>query len=322
MISKAVLRRASLVSLVCAAFALWLTRAGGAIAEESQRPSNARLRIAITVDDLPSSVLLAPGYTSERLIDEMVRTLEAHGVRHATGFVIGERVDGDPTGRAALARWARAGFEFGNHSYSHRHLEQLGADDYFADVARMEPAMRVLERETHQSARYFRYPFLEEGRSTVERKQLTTALGQLGYTLARVSLDFNDWAWADPYARCLARNDTRALAVLSASYLEYASASLDWSVQAARQVLRRPIPHVLLLHANVVTAQNLDALLSEYERQGAQFVPLAEALSDSAYEADYEARGGNMLALASQSNGRPLPPAQVRPIGLLELVCP
>jgi hypothetical protein len=75
------------------------------------------------------------------------------------------------------------------------------------------------------------------------------------------------------------------------------------------------------LHANVATAHNLDALLTEYERSGVSFVPLAEALEDPAYTAEYDARISHVLTLSSLGSQRPLPPFQVRPLELLDLAC-
>jgi peptidoglycan-N-acetylglucosamine deacetylase len=278
------------------------------------------LRVAITIDDLPGSAEDS-GYDALRLVSQLIDALRAHRVGAATGFVVGERLASDAQGRAAVAAWVAAGFEVGNHTYSHPSLHRGDARAYIDDVLRMEPLMHALEQRSGQRARYFRYPFLEEGRSEVERRLLARLLRERGYTVARVSVDFSDWAWGDPYARCLRRGDPEALALLSRSYVDNALAYLAWSEASAQRVLRRPFVHVLLLHANLATAHNLDALLSAYERAGAQFVPLSEALADAAYTADYAAEGGHVLTLASQAAGRALPPRLLRPLDLLDLAC-
>ena len=278
------------------------------------------MKVAITIDDLPASTG-SSGYDSLRIVRLLIEALRAHRVTSATGFVIGERLETDLQGRAAVAAWIEAGFEIGNHTYSHPSLHQGDARAYVDDVLRMEPLMRALEQRSGQRTRYFRYPFLEEGRSDAERRMLGRLLREHGYTVARVSVDFSDWAWADPYARCLARGDAEALLLLSRSYLQNALAYLSWSQAGAQRVLRRPLVHVLLLHANVATAHNLEALLEAYERAGAEFVTLSEALSDGVYTVDYPAAGGHVLTLASATYGRSLPPGLVRPLDLLELAC-
>jgi peptidoglycan-N-acetylglucosamine deacetylase len=282
----------------------WLLARRGAVAEQTTRR---HVRVAITFDDLPSSTSLPPGYTSERLLSELVSSLQAHDVRNATGFLIGSRLEHDHHALAALAHWTNAGYELGNHSYSHHSPAELGSAGYQLDIVRVEPALRVLEAQTRQAARYFRYPYLLEGRDRDERKLFANTLTQLGYTLARVSMDFQDWRWADAYGRCMERGDEPSLAKLSASYLEQARAQFAWTLDATRAVIGRPVSHVLLLHANVATAQNLDALLTEYERLGAVFVPLTDALADPLYPAEYDGNKGTLLDLVAGTSGLPLP---------------
>lgn len=277
--------------------------------------------MAITIDDLPGAGSVQTGYGSLRLLTELVGTLRAHQVHDATGFVIGERLVTDPEARTALAVWIGAGYDLGNHSFAHPSLNEAGVSAYLADLARAEPLMAALRKESGQSSRYFRYPFLEEGRTEHERDQVAESLHARGYAIARVSLDFFDWAFADPYVRCLAHGDAAGLSLLSASYLTQAAAYLTWAVTSADRVLKRPLPQVLLLHANVVTAQNLDALLTQYERAGVVFIPLAEALADPAYGAHYDGDTSHVLMLSSQRAGRSLVPAPGRPDDLLTLVC-
>jgi hypothetical protein len=184
----------------------------------------------------------------------------------------------------------------------------------------MDALLRRVRPGYEAETRYFRYPFLEEG-SGEESRALFEAIGGLGYQVARVSLDFSDWAYGDPHARCLTRGDRRALSLLSESYLESARAQLAWASAAAASVAGRAVPQVLLLHANVATMDNLDALLTEYERAGASFITLEQALRDPIYQGDYEGSGGSVLTMAAFASGRALPPALVRPLPLLELVC-
>jgi peptidoglycan/xylan/chitin deacetylase (PgdA/CDA1 family) len=301
--SSKFLPRLILGLLAVAGVAGWLLTRSAAVADD---PLRTKVRIAITFDDLPGSHELPPGYDSERLVDELIDALKAHDVKNATGFVIGDRLAHDRSGKDALAAWADAGYEFGNHSFSHRSFAEIGSN-YFTDLASWEPTMRALERDAGQRHRYFRYPYLQEGRDASERSQLSNGLTQLGYTLARVSLDFRDWEWADAYNRCLAHNDVSELSPLSLSYLEAARANLSWTLASTDALLHRPLTHVLLLHANVATARNLDALLTMYEQQGAEFVTLAQALADPVYTAEYAGREGTILTLVSNQQGHALP---------------
>jgi len=45
----------------------------------------------------------------------------------------------------------------------------------------------------------------------------------------------------------------------------------------------RPIAHILLVHANEVTADNLTRLIEMYRSRGYMFITVEEALRDAAY---------------------------------------
>jgi peptidoglycan-N-acetylglucosamine deacetylase len=51
-----------------------------------------------------------------------------------------------------------------------------------------------------------------------------------------------------------------------------------------RRLVGRPVPHVLLLHAGAFDAHILDRLLAAYEKAGARWISLDEALADPAYQ--------------------------------------
>jgi peptidoglycan/xylan/chitin deacetylase (PgdA/CDA1 family) len=279
------------------------------------------VRLAVTVDDLPGGGPEVGELTHPLIVEQIVAVLRAHHVQRPTGFIVGSMLEGHPERQAALDSWVEAGFEVGNHTYSHRTIGDMGLQAYLDDITKNSTVVDALEKRSGQHGRYFRYPYLEEGRTEGERKALMHFLAVEHYTVARVSIDFGDWAWAAPHARCLERNDAQAIELLAQSYLANGSALLAWSVDVAHQVFGRSIPHVLLLHANMATAHNLDALLTAYESTGVRYISLAEALSDPIYTAAYTSSGGNVIGQASREIKRRHSPWIPRPLELLELAC-
>jgi peptidoglycan/xylan/chitin deacetylase (PgdA/CDA1 family) len=278
--------------------------------------------LAITVDDLPGGGPEVGEFTHVRIVQDIVATLQAHHVLHPTGFVVGAMLEDRPERQSALDAWVNAGFEVGNHTYTHSSIAEIGLEAYVEDIKRNRAIVDVLEERSGQRHHYFRYPYLEEGRTEQERRTLTRFLASEHYTVARVSLDFSDWAWAGAYARCMQRGDNKeALRLLQQSYLDNAMAYLVWSVAAGHSVVGHAVPQVLLLHANVATALNLDALLTAYENTGVRYVSLQDALADPIYTTSYEISGGTVFGQMSNLRGRPHPPYLVRPLPLLDLAC-
>jgi peptidoglycan/xylan/chitin deacetylase (PgdA/CDA1 family) len=311
---------------ICCVLALGMTRTTHRVtrAKAPAASHGARIksfRLAITVDDLPGGGPEIGEFTHPRIVADIIATLRAHHVKHAAGFVVGGMLEDHPERQAALEAWVQAGYEVGNHTYSHRSLAEIGLPAYLDDIWRDRAVTDPLEKATGQRQRYFRYPYLEEGRTEAERRAITQFLAAEHYKIARISIDFADWAFADAYGRCLQRQNRHALDLLGQSYLANAVASLRWSMEKAHEIVGHSIPSVLLLHANVATANYLDALLTRYESLGAQYIPLSEALSESVYTASYNSSGGDVLVQAGRELKRKWSVGPPRPLELLDLAC-
>ena len=290
-------------------------------APPAKAPPHPGIRLAVTVDDLPGTGPETGPFTYRSNVAGIIAALRAHGVQHATGFVIGSILEGRPERQAAIDAWIEAGFEVGNHTYTHPSLATSDIGAYLASIEANRPLIESLEKRTGQHAHYFRPPYLEEGATAGDRRALTEYLAAHRYTMARVSTDFGDWLYSQPYARCLARGDHHGLDLLRHRYVEDAAATLAWSAAAAQQLVGRPITQVLLVHATIATAQMLDAALTAFDRVGVHYASLDEALSYSVYHGQYDISGMNVLTQAGSRLRISLPPVPPRPTAWLDQVC-
>lgn len=280
----------------------------------------ASLRVAITVDDLPGSLGL-PGWPKSRVVQQIIATLQAHQVPAPVGFVNGIYGD-DADAEQALHSWLQAGFLVGNHSYSHVSANSQDAQVFAADVARNRTWL-AQRAAAPQHTSYFRFPYLERGNGPEQRALIRRALHEQGYVMASVSLDFADWAFTSATTRCLERDDPFALGQLAAGYRENARAALFWSSETALRVYGRTTPLVLLLHAGLPTALNLEGLLTDYEQQGVEWISLASALADPAYQEPLDEDRGDFDTITEQIRRQKLPLHGFVPRSqpLLELAC-
>lgn len=106
---------------------------------------------------------------------------------------------------------------------------------------------------------------------------------QLGYQNAHVTIDNSDYIIAAPYRAAVERGDTLAMRDYSRLMLRHDLDAVRHFRALSNRTLGRQVPHILLLHANEMTADNLDELLGALSAEGARFISLDEALSDSAY---------------------------------------
>ncbi len=246
--------------------------------------SAAPFEIAITVDDLPVHGPETPGVTRVEIAERMLAAFKKHRVPSVYGFVNGQKLEGHPELKAVLGAWRAAGYPLGNHSWSHPDPNKTPLDAYLADIERNEPLLDAYGPPAMWKV--FRYPFLFEGNTPERRAQTAAWLREHGYRKADVSIDFDDWAWDSPWARCAEKRDEIALGELRHSYLDAAVRILARYRELGRALAGREIAHVLLLHVGANDADQLDALLSSYEAAGARWVTLEQAQADPVYSQD------------------------------------
>ena len=270
--------------------------------------------VAITFDDLPlQGALQKQSYiTAQDATDTLRRIsqiLQAHHIAGVWGFASGQVLTQYPAMQAALDLWQQAGHHLGNHGFSHLDLAKVPAKTYIADMARNQ---RWLERiNPHNTHDYYRYPFLAYGETATKYQQVQRYLKSQGIKVAYVTMDFFDSEWTPAYYRCSQQQNKEALDWLSHSYLQQARHGITIARTLSQSLFGRDIDYVLLIHASPLQAQILDKLLTEYERAGARFIPLSQALHDPVYRIEpaiYRNRAYTLLNRIRLAEHRDNPP--------------
>ena len=237
--------------------------------------------VAFTWDDLPSHSALPPGDTRLGIAQAILGAMKAEGMPPAYGFVNGIRTSQEPGTEEVLAAWRAAGLPLGNHTWSHMNLNDHTAAEFEADLQRNEPLLQKYMGPADWH--WLRYPFLAEGRTPEQQAEVRAYLAAHGYRVAAVTVSFGDYAWNEPYARCVARHDRVEIAKLEASYLEAARETIAYTRSLSRSLYGRDIPYVLLMHVGALDARLLPRLLALYREQGFRFVTLEQAQADPFY---------------------------------------
>jgi peptidoglycan-N-acetylglucosamine deacetylase len=238
-------------------------------------------QIAFTWDDLPAHSALPQGETRVDIGHKLIAAMKAAHMPPVYGFVNGVAIEHEPASAPMLKDWRDAGFFLGNHTWSHMNLNTSSAADWEADLLKNEP---TLEKSAGNSDwHWLRYPFLAEGDTPDKRAETRKFLAAHGYRIAAVTMSFGDYMWNEPYARCVAKNDTAAIAQLESSYLDAASHDADFRRAMAKTLLGHDIPYVLLMHVGAFDARMLPRLLDLYRSKGFTFITLKEAENDPFY---------------------------------------
>ncbi len=251
-------------------------------------PALATRETAVTVDDLPLSTLSPTDGDAAVAVDVTAKLLASlrRAQVLAVGFVNEQRLHkpGEVEQRIRCLRmWVDAGFELGNHTFSHPHLHSVGLRRFEDDVIRGEPVTRALLAEHHRKLRYFRHPFLETGRDLDTRRRLERFLAARGYTIAPVTVDPFDWMFSAVYQDAKQHGDATLEERVAHAYLTHLDDAFAFAERLAQALLGRDVKQVLLLHANVLNADHLDEALKRIRARGYRFVTLDDALTDAAY---------------------------------------
>lgn len=242
--------------------------------------------IAVTIDDLPA-------VTTQRTLEarkDITKRLLGH-IRRANvpaiGFVNENKLyrNGKPAEEeiALLKMWLDAGLELGNHTYSHRSLNQIPIADYKADLLKGETITKELLKAKGREIRFFRHPYLQTGRTMEIKADLDAFLKENGYTIAPITFDNGDYIFARAYDNARDKNDKALMKRVGEAYVPYMEAKLAYWEQQSQKVFGRNMSHTLLLHANSINAEYFDDLAAMMKKRGYKFVSLEEALKDEAY---------------------------------------
>jgi peptidoglycan/xylan/chitin deacetylase (PgdA/CDA1 family) len=266
-------------------------------------------QIAFTWDDLPAHSALPQGETRVAIGHKLIAAMKAAHIPPVYGFVNGVAIEREPASAPMLKDWRDAGFFLGNHTWSHMNLNTSSLADWESDLLKNEP---VLEHDAGNTDwHWLRYPFLAEGDTPEKRADIRKFLAAHGYRIAAVTMSFGDYMWNEPYARCIAKNDTAAIAQLETSYLDAASTDADFRRVMAKTLYKHDIPYVLLMHVGAFDARMLPRLLDLYRSKGFSFITLKEAENDPFYASSIDPSlpdQPDSLEGAMHARSLPLPP--------------
>ena len=282
--------------------------------------------VAVTFDDLPAvSVakgdLRSLGVFTDRLLAQFKENqVPVVGfVNEGKLTVPGEGLEGQSARIALLGKWLTAGFELGNHTYSHRSLNTTPIEEFEADITRGEPATSALLGVMGMNLRYFRHPFLQVGLDLQKRQAFEAWLQARGYTVAPVTIDNDDYIFAAVYASSLRAGDLARAGKLADAYVTYMERVFDFVEGLTQSLFGRAIPQVMLLHANELNADQVGRVFKHLKARGYAFSSLAHALQDEAYKSPdtYVGRWGVSwlhhweLTMGRPRTGSPDPPPWV-----------
>jgi peptidoglycan/xylan/chitin deacetylase (PgdA/CDA1 family) len=297
---------------VIAALALFLPVLG------AQAPAGRR--VSITIDDGPVVNENSDLGNFQRITNGLVGSFQIEKV--PVTLFVNERqlnVPGQRDARAAVVeQWLNAGFEVGNHAYSHKSASQVPVDEFTDDVIKGEVITRALLERRGQQLVWLRYPYLHSGATAEAHQAIVDFLEKRKYRHAPVTVDYADYTFAGAYTRELRRGNIELAERIKQAYIDQVDVGFEYAEKSSVELYGREIAQILLIHCNELNSVSLRESIARMRKRGYTFISLEDAMKDEAYHRPdtFAGPGGSWLSRTATVMGKKLTPETValRPV--------
>lgn len=272
----------------------------------SAAPAAADKRIALSFDDVPRGrgAFFTPDERTQRLIAGLRRA----GVKQAAFFVVPGQIGHDDGvgGAERIAAYVAAGHVIADHSFTHRHLTELSAAEYLADIDRAEAWLKG--REARRP--WFRFPFLDEGGADkAKRDTVRAGLKARGLINGYVTADGSDWNMETLTQQAKAVDKPMDMAALRDLYVGTMVGAADFADQLSQKTWGRQPAQIILLHETDIAALFIADLVAALRKDGWTIITADEAYADpiARLTPDVPSANGTLVELAAWEKGVPPP---------------
>jgi peptidoglycan/xylan/chitin deacetylase (PgdA/CDA1 family) len=231
--------------------------------------------IALTFDDAP--VHSTYHFESTKRTDELIKKLKDLNVSGT--MVFANPCKDEVNGILQLKKYVDAGHFIANHSCSHPRLDDVGFEVYSKDTKKADGLLVPLMI----GKKFFRFPFLNEGKDVLVRDQMRDWLKNNQYRNGMVSVDNDDYivSWAINKAKSQGKKiDYEKVEKL---FLNHVLGAVDYYDDLAVKRIGYSPKHVILLHEVDATVMFIDSLVKELKKKGWSIIPATEAYEDKLY---------------------------------------
>lgn len=230
-------------------------------------------QIAFTFDDapMPSSQIMS----GQARTDLLLRELKNAGVKDALFFVTTKHITSESS-KKRIEQIIASGFHIAHHSHAHESANKLSLKEYLLDF---DQADAVLNNFDHY-LKLHRFPFLHYGKTREDQQRLRKALETRGFKDGYVTVDNAEWYLNHLYQQAIENGQEVDLEALKQLYIETLVAGIEYYDALAVKTLKRSPKHVLLLHANDVSAMFAGDLARALIDKGWEIISPQQAYQD------------------------------------------
>ncbi len=228
--------------------------------------------IALTFDDCPRKTdKLMTGMERAKKITDQLKKSE---VKQVAFFCNSPSRMTD--GKERLEHFAAEGHIIANHSANHDDLNTTDVQLYTQRIGQAHDELKGFSN----FRKWFRYPYLREGKTPEKINAVRSYLAKTGYLNAYVTVDNADWYMDDLLVKAVAAGKKYNVKKLCGAYKSIIGDEADFYDDISLKALGRSVKHVLLLHETDLNALCIGEVILELRRRGWNIISPDEAYAD------------------------------------------
>ncbi|MGB0453380.1 MAG: polysaccharide deacetylase family protein [Bacteriovoracaceae bacterium] len=226
--------------------------------------------ISLSFDDAPRSDSWR--FKGEKRAEILIEALKKANVSQTIFYANPGKIT-TPEGLERLKKYQRAGHLIGNHTFTHPWAKKVTVKEYIEDF---EKAHEHLQKHNLLS-KYFRYPFLDRGKTWREIKEVHKHIMSRGYIDGYVTVDNWDWHMDSLLQKALSQKKAIDYKQLGNFYVDTIMESVNFYYDLTLKTLKKSAPQILLLHENDLAALYIPKLVERLRSEGWKIISPTES---------------------------------------------
>ncbi len=245
-------------------------------------PVTGQGKVAITIDDVPNTKKYEQDDFNARLLEELDFLNIPIAIFINEGMIY--KTDNVPANLNLMDQWINREYTtIANHTFSHSRYSDVGLDSFTVDIEKGGRTILELAEIYGKSLDYFRFPYNDLGKDSIEHIRIANYLLGKNYTIAPFTIESSDYMYNYIYNYYLRSNNVEKAEQTANEYINKTLEYFAFFDSISISQYGRRINHIFLCHDNSINADYLPVLIRKLKEQGYSFVDLDEAMEDPAY---------------------------------------
>jgi len=244
--------------------------------------TNAQKNVSITIDDVTKSIRWTKDSYDSRLLDKLDSLDIPIAIFINEGLLYKE--EKLRKNSSLINNWVKKDYiTLGNHTFSHSRYSTAGFKSFTDDILKGESISRKLADKYNKPLRYFRFPYNDLGKDSLQHVKIKQFLSDNNYVNIPFTIESSDWVYNKVYEYYLNRGEKQKAREIGIQYVDKTLEYFDFFNDFSVENYGRSVNQIYLCHDSKLNADFLDLIVQRLKDKDYSFISLKDALSDKVY---------------------------------------